>query len=452
MTNKFGRRHLFILALCAFLWNQQASILSHKIALENSYQKKVFSAVSQILGQEKILVIVSIEFSSIGGTLKKTAALQSGTSSSGKFFPGIPTVPSIRGTQPLYGSSSHTRGENDLEIGRIEVTIGMDETSITGSVKQEIKSLIEKIIPQTKDCDDCIKIEAMQFQANKKNTRLDELEKIIKILEADIRTAEADKRTADLANQNKILEDLNLQIKEVSTERDEERSMNHRRIQQLADQDSIRFVQMIAAEKLQKSQDSLKFINTEKRLERVMESKIKSDSAIIRETLSIVKQQASGDKKDESLFGIQLGSSGSEIMGSVIFILLIIALMVVTFLAVRNKKPKTIYLKPKSKEKEKAKDKKKDKKEEEENDSDEKEASDAIPAESTEPVSPTPPPPPRRDEDGMRSELRSLRQTAVSLTVGEKEGASALIKEWLEDNPNKSDEGEEETDEEAGEA
>ena len=45
--------------------------------------------------------------------------------------------------------------------------------------------------------------------------------------------------------------------------------------------------------------------------------------------------------------------------------------------------------------------------------------------------------------DAMRSELRSLRQTAVSLTVGEKEGASALIKEWLEDNPNKSDEDDE---------
>ena len=55
-------------------------------------------------------------------------------------------------------------------------------------------------------------------------------------------------------------------------------------------------------------------------------------------------------------------------------------------------------------------------------------------------------PPPKPDEDAMRSELKSLRQTAVSLTVGEKEGASALIKEWLEDNPNK-----EESAEEAGE-
>ena len=71
MTIKLGRRHLFIIALCAFLWNQQVSILSQKIAIENSYQQKVSSAVSRMLGQEKFLVIVSIEFSSIGGTLKR---------------------------------------------------------------------------------------------------------------------------------------------------------------------------------------------------------------------------------------------------------------------------------------------------------------------------------------------------------------------------------------------
>ena len=58
----------------------------------------------------------------------------------------------------------------------------------------------------------------------------------------------------------------------------------------------------------------------------------------------------------------------------------------------------------------------------------------------------TPTPPlPRPDEDAMRSELKSLRQTAVSLTVGEKEGASALIKEWLEDNPDQQDENTEES-------
>ena len=428
MTIKLGQRHLFIIALCAFLWNQQVGILSQKIAIENSYQQKVSSAVSRMLGQEKFLVIVSIEFSSIGGTLKKTAAQQSGTSSSGEFFPGIPTVPSIRGTQPSYGSASQTRGENDLEIGRVEVTIGMDGTSITGSVsvKQEIKSLVEKIIPQTKDCDDCIKIEAMQFQTNKKNVVIEKLREELDSLQAEIRASKLD---AD----SQRLKDLDTQLTEVRNRRDQLESIEDLRKLQQIKEDSLRFDQLVAAERVRKTQDSLKFVDTEKRLERVMESKIKSDSVIIHETLSIVKQQAGGGKEDESLMGLQLGSGGSGIMGYVLIIFLIIALMVVTFLAASNKKPKTIYLKPKGAEKEKGKKKDSDETEPEVEDEEQEEAPILAP---------------RPDEDAMRSELRSLRQTAVSLTVGEKEGASALIKEWLEDNPNKSDEGEEEAGEE----
>ncbi len=77
MTIKFGRKYLLLIALCAFLWNQQAGLLSQKIAIENSYQQKVSAAMSRMLGQEKFLVIVSIEFSSVGGTLKKSATPQS---------------------------------------------------------------------------------------------------------------------------------------------------------------------------------------------------------------------------------------------------------------------------------------------------------------------------------------------------------------------------------------
>ena len=432
MTIKLGRKHLLLIVLCAFLWSQQANVLSQKIAIENSYQQKVSSAVSRMLGQEKFLVIVSIEFSSVGGTLKNSAALQSGTSPSVGYIPGLPTLPSNQGSQLSNNIRNQNRSGNDLDIGRVDVIIGMDETSITGSIKQEIKSLVEKIIPQTKDCGDCIKIEAMQFQADKKNAKLGELEKKIEKLEAA-------KRRADFVTDSIRLVDLEAQLTEVRIRRDNLEAIENNRELQRINEDSIRFVQMIAAEKLQKSQDSLKFINTEKRLERVMESKIKSDSVIIHETLSIVKQQAGGGKEDESLMGMQLGGGGSGIMGSVIFILLIIALMVVTFLAAGNKKPKTIYLKPKGAEKEKAKDKKKGEKK----DSDETE-----PEVEDEEQEEAPTLAPRPDEDAMRSELRSLRQTAVSLTVGEKEGASALIKEWLEDNPNKSDEGEEEAGEE----
>ena len=201
MTNKFGRKHLFIIALCAFLWNQQANNLYQKIGIENSYRDKVSHALSRLLGQEKFLVIVSIEFSSIGGTLKKTAALQSGTRSSGEFIPGIPTVPSIRGTQPSYGSSSQSRSDNDLDIGRIEVIIELDKASISVSVKQQMKSLVEKIIPQTKDCDDCIKIEAMVFPTKHENIENNKLRREIDSLKTefmDLKLTADDARLAEL--------------------------------------------------------------------------------------------------------------------------------------------------------------------------------------------------------------------------------------------------------------
>ena len=92
--------------------------------------------------------------------------------------------------------------------------------------------------------------------------------------------------------------------------------------------------------------------------------------------------------------------------------------MIVTFLAARNKKPKPIYLKPKMKNSKKGASENSEEKAE------------ITSSEST--SSPL-----MRDHDTAHSELRSLRQTAVSLSVGEKESASALIKDWLEDNPSK---------------
>ncbi len=306
MTIKFGRKYLLLIALCAFLWNQQAGLLSQKIAIENSYQQKVSAAMSRMLGQEKFLVIVSIEFSSVGGTLKKSATPQTGTGPSVGYIPGLPTLPSNQGSQPSNNIRNQNRSGNDLDIGRVEVTIGIDEELHNkGSIKQEIKYLVEKIIPQTKDCVDCIKIEAMQFQADKKNAKLGELEEQI----AELIAA---KRRTDFVMDSIRLDDLEAQLTEVRTRRDNLETIENNRELQRIKEDSIRFVQMIVAEKLQKSQDSLKFINTEKRLERVMESKIKSDSVIIHETLSIVKQQAGGGKEDESLMGMQLRGGNRE--------------------------------------------------------------------------------------------------------------------------------------------
>ena len=405
MNFKFGRKYLFIIVVFTLLWNQQTNFIVQKIAIENSYQQKVSSALSQMLGQERFLVIISLEFSTVGGTLKKTGSLQSGTSPSGGYIPGLPTVPTSQNGKTSHSSDSKSRSGRDLDIGHVEVIIGMDETSINDPKKRKIKSLVEEVIPQTKDCDDCIKFQAMPFQSNQKNSEIALLREEVEELQSEIRNAQLETDALYLAK-------LEEQLINATTIIDASEK-----------EDSIYFAQLVSAEKIRKEQDSLRFINTEKRLERVMESKIKSDSVIISEQMSILKNQASGDN---SLLGMQIGEGDSSIMGYVLIIFLVIGLIVVTFLAANNKKPKTVYLKPKDKKGMKTK------KGGDNNKSDRGENN------ATEPEAT--PPLPRQDEDAMRSEIRSLRQTAVSLTVGEKEGASSLIKEWLEDNPNKQEE------------
>ncbi len=441
MTNKTGRYFLLI-AIFTLLWNQQTNYLAQKIAIENSYRDKVNSAVSRILGQEKFLVIVNVEFSTMGGTLKKGSASSEGKGNTYTPVPGLPTLPSSSGKSSTSSTGSKTLSANDYSIGRVEVTVGIDETIVTGSVKQEIKQVVARVIPETADCEDCIKIEAMEFQKSKKDQKIDELVQKIENLE----TA---KRRADIAADSIRLNELERQLTEANSIKQTWEAMAKARELQQMKQDSIRFENLVKSERDRKIQDSIKFVNTEARLERVIESKIKSDSTIISETMGILKQTTgTGEEKEESILGMDIGGGSSDIMSSVIFILLIVALMIVTFLAANNKKPKTVYLKPKGKDKEP---KKKEKKESKGKDKKTKNGSDEPPVNETpapEPTSEPTPPPPRPDEDALRSEIKSLRQTAVSLTVGEKEGASALIKEWLSDNPNKADEGGEEGGEE----
>jgi len=103
-----------------------------------------------------------------------------------------------------------------------------------------------------------------------KNVEIEKLRKELDSLQAEIRASKLD---AD----SQRLKDLDTQLTEVRNRRDQLESIeNLRKLQQIKE-DSLRFVQLAVAERVRKTQDSLKFVNTEKRLERVMESKIKND-------------------------------------------------------------------------------------------------------------------------------------------------------------------------------
>ena len=61
MTFKLIKIFYFILIIFSFSWSQQSSLITHKIAVENSYRDKVASAISRLVGIENVIVIVNVE-------------------------------------------------------------------------------------------------------------------------------------------------------------------------------------------------------------------------------------------------------------------------------------------------------------------------------------------------------------------------------------------------------
>ena len=112
----------------------------------------------------------------------------------------------------------------------------------------------------------------------------------------------------------------------------------------------------------------------------------------------------------------------------------------------KKNKQEVVYLKPKGGAKKKTKkEKKKNGVNEEKTEADE-------PKEEDTPIIPEVPTNPYatmafEDENVMRAELKALRQSAVSMSANQREGATQIVKDWLSDNEGESSEGESDGDE-----
>ena len=126
----------------------------------------------------------------------------------------------------------------------------------------------------------------------------------------------------------------------------------------------------------------------------------------------------------------------------------IILILLLAFIFRKNQKVETVYLKRKkqSAKKDSKNDKKKSKgKDEEPNDSGEQPTEEGSkqsqPAEQAPQAPGATPTQAFEDPNVLKSEVGTLRQSAISMTIGQKEAANKIISDWLQDAP--KDEGEE---------
>ena len=396
--------------LLTFNFAQKAELITQQVNVENAIRGKVENTLNKFMNDAQYLVIVNarLEFKPLSmGSANETNVYEQ-TTSPYTLIPGL-DMPSIPTQQNIYQPSQNGSFQYSTEkyfLYGLDITIYIDEEISTGSLQQNIKSLITQNIPEIADCQDCVKMKTINFlPQNGQDSRYDELTAQIELLEQDRIDAEntlQNWRFEQLEDQLAESKDARTQWEEQARNRD-----NQRRIE-----DSTRLSNLhLIEKKYREKQDSL-YVLTSIKLDEALRGRIQSEETTKKELLGLIKMQIQGeeinglsDNTRSDLYTKKPSLPSNSISGQ-IWLMIIAVLLLLAILVIMTKNKKTVYLKPKNILNEES------------------------PSEQN---APFPDSQVNQNQEVKRSELQSLRQTAVSQSVSEKEGASQIVQDWLND-------------------
>jgi len=429
--NQIAKKSLYIMTILFLFLGiglcQNAELITQKINVENAIRDKVSVTINKLVDRNDYVIIVNARMD-----LKPSFQLESAqgkqaesdSKSSYNPIPGLlPTVPIQNIQEPKDNSAFNYSTDKYLLYG-LDIAVYLDEDVSTGALQQNINRLVLEAIPEIIDCDDCIRFETMQMNNSTDSSYQDMLNKIEK-LEKEKRDGEQqiiDWKFEQLEEQLTIAEDARKEWESQAREREKQRDRA----------DSIRLGELQKIEKEYRAKQDSLYQLTSFKLDKAIQSRIDSDAETKAQLIDIIKKGINNDKEekfsdvitsdateDMSMQGAS-SSPNNMIIGIVASVILLL-LMLLLFIVIRNQKRAPVYLKPKT----------------------------DLPNNNNEPA-------PKRqvetlandNSDVKRSELNSLRQSAVSMSVGQKDGATQIVQDWINTDGGNSD-SEEESDDQA---
>ena len=146
---------ILTLMFSTILFGQKAELITQQVNVENAIRGKVENTVNKFLDSSQYIAIVNarLEFKplSISSGNNSDQNYQEQTTSPYTLIPGL-DMPSIPSKQKIYQPNSNG-GSFDYSTDKyflysLDITIYIDEEISTGSLQQNIKTLIMKNIPE----------------------------------------------------------------------------------------------------------------------------------------------------------------------------------------------------------------------------------------------------------------------------------------------------------------
>ena len=415
---------IYVILFFSLAFNQNADLVTQKIQLENAMRDKVDFTLSRQLDPSQYIIVINarLDFQPLSLNADNSTKTKKYESSSYTFIPGL-DMPSIPTDQTIYkpNSNSNLSGykySSSLLYG-LEIIIYLDKAITTPSLQQNLKNLVQTNIPEIVDCQDCVQFKTLDILSSNNrpttiNDRITELEQEKIAAEKELQSW----RFNQLEEQLAVAQDARSEWEEQARDREKLRRQD----------DSTRMANLEKIERVYRAkQDSLYVLNSIK-LDEAIRGRIQSEENTKEELLSIIKLQiqgeATGDLSSDTEASILNSkrplSSGGVLNGkNWLLIILIIALLIVLLVVIlKNKQP--VYLKPKATPSQAGG-----------NNSGNQsniEGGTVVPTQA------------HSNDDVLKSELHSLRQSAVSMSVSEKAGANQIVKDWLDDKVDSDEE------------
>ena len=428
--NQIAKNFLSIMTVFFLLFGtilcQNAELITQKINVENAIRDKVSVTINKLVDRNDYVIIVNARMD-LKPSFQLEAAntedqTQSNKTTSYNPIPGLlPTVPMQNIQEPEDNSSFNYSTDKYLLYG-LDIAIYLDEEASTGALQQNISRLVLEAIPEIIDCDDCIRFETMQMNNKTESSYQDMIDQI--------ETLEKEKRDGEQQIVNWRFEQLEEQLTIAEDARQEWETQAREREKQRDRADSIRLEELQKIEKEYRSKQDSLYQLTSFKLDKAIQSRIDSDAETKSQLIDIIKKGINNDKEEkfsdvitsdptEDLSMQATSSSPSNMIIGIVAAIILLLLMFLLFVVIRNQKKGPVYLKPKT------------------------ELPDNTGTATKRPTETLA----NENSDVKRSELNSLRQSAVSMSVGQKDGATQIVKDWL--NTDGGGEDSEESDEEA---
>ena len=366
--------------------------ISTKLQIETNLEKKVINVISKIYDVNKFAVTTNVVLLSANQNTNNNQTVQS--------FGSL----ELEGILPAVPATEHSGvvlNNDDYRIQIKDITIWLDYELNIINAENQIKQFIFEAMDWLSECESCLQFRSMQFPQSQSSNGESTQPNLSTLDNEDIKIIEE--------NISYLMDQMD-KLTEASSSDDVGLSKNEWIIDYLEREKT----------RLQGSNDGLL-----SKLLSIQDNVITRDSAIIMETTSGQKEIAlqAMEFNSEATQQQQKFQSDNDMWDIIIVCVLIGVIILLVILS--NRGPKTVYLKPKNQKKNNVNTQSSDA----ENDTDNQEDTNNS-TKTEESLNQTGA---YEDDSVIHSDLKTMKQSAVKMSVGQKKGASQIVQDWLDD-------------------